>query len=582
MSWLFGVCNKSQAQLDAGSLSRFHDRPLHLYSAKGVYLAAGGIHETCHVRLPVTPDDSGWVVVGTGFERKDRKITRLTKEDWASRLTSCANAGPLLPEMLDGHFVVLRWTVDELSFMCDQLGQRTLYYAENGNDIFFSTRLDWLAHATGRNEIDLEAFGSKWLTYNQLSYDSCIKSIRRLGPAGRALFARGKGLTTGFEIWRPEFSGGSVGKSIEILEGFVDCAISQSQKLSLGLSGGMDSRFLLAVLTRLSKGKFSTYSFGDPRDPDVAIASKLAERVGAEHTLFNDPLPAMDRCLDQIKTYVAQTQLIEPAASGVRLGYYDRLYINGMMMIDGGFGELSRRQYLNRLATFGYAAIEKGDVESILRHLRVPRGEIFLPEVKDVLEAGARSALRCLLDAMPPLRDIGIGNFVDLLAVRTRVPNFGAPEQARLDCTLLNFMPLVQPSFLRAVFALDLGHRKNGLLQRDYITRHAPMLTRLPLVKGGSTYRFGLPLAAVHAVTLAKRKFGRYFRDRSTEMFLGNAEVFIRDLVGSARVSSCPLYDVAAIRKAVDAHYSGVPGYAATVHWWLTFELWRSSLDRGG
>jgi hypothetical protein len=582
MSWIFGVWSRYPTEVDTSVFSRCHDRPLHTYYSRGIYLAAGGIDETCHLHFPSTPDDPGWVVVGTGLEWKDRRVTILTKENWGSRLSPSVNAATSRLEMLDGHFVIIRWTPNEISIRCDQLGQRTLYYVETEKEILFSTRLDWLAQVTGKTEIDLDAFGSRWLTYNQLSYDSCIKGIGRVGPGGQVVFPKGVSARTSFAYWNPGFSNGRVETAIETLEGFTSAALSQPQKLALGLSGGMDSRFLLAILTRKTERDFGVYSFGDPEDPDVAIAMELAQRLGRTHTLFNDPLPSLDQCLDRIKAYVAQTQLIEPAASGVRLGYYDRLYAEGRMMIDGGFGELSRRQYLNRAATFGSSAIEGGDVNGILKHLRVPRGQIFLPDVMAMLERGTVNALRVLLDAMPSPRDIGIGNFVDLLAVRTRVPNFGAPEQARLDCALLNFMPLVQPSFLREVFALDLRYRKNARLQKDYIVRHARMLTRLPLVKGGSTYRFGLPLAAVHAVTVAKMKMGRCYRDRSTEMFLKNAEEFIRDLVASARVSSCPLYDMSTIRKAVNAHYSGVPGHAGTVHWWLTFEFWRNSLKKGG
>lgn len=247
-------------------------------------------------------------------------------------------------------------------------------------------------------------------------------------------------------------------------------------------------------------------------------------------------------------------------------------------MIDGGFGEISRCQYLNRIAVLGKSSLRGGDVEGLLRLMRVERGRIFLPEIQALMEREAASDLRALISTMPPVEEVGIGNFVDLLAVRMRVPNFGAPEQQRLDCALLNFMPLVQPSFLRTVFAMDVRFRESGRIYREYIRSHAPQLTQIPLVKGGSTYRFGLPLLAVHAVTLMKRKAGMYYRDRSTGEFLGAMKEYVQDLAGSAEVSTCPYYDVPAIRKAVQAHYAGVPGHAGTVHWWLTFELWRRGL----
>jgi len=580
MSWIFGVCASDNAAAKSAPLARFHDTPLHVCSRPGFYLAVGGIDETCHFRTTENTRTGGWVVVGMGLERSDFQVRILTGDDWDRKLTSTFDGTTSLLDELDGHFTAIRWDSKGIACACDQLGQRTLYYVESGEEVFFSTRLDWLAHATQRNEVDFEALGSKWLLFNQLSYDSCIKGIRRLGPSGRAFFSNGVLKKETGSVWLPVFSGGKIDDAIAVVEGFADCAFTQPRTVTLGLSGGIDSRFLLAMLTRKGTGDVRVHTFGEPEDPDVSVAAMVARSVGAEQTLFNDPIPDPDTCLAMARSYVAQTQLIEPVASAVRLRYYGRLRALGRMMIDGGFGEIARRQYLNRLARFGRFALRRGDVDALLPLMSVPRGRVFVPEVQKMLESGTRRDLQTTLESMPPLRDVGIGNFVDLLAVRTRVPNYGGPEQARLDCEVFNFMPFVQPSFLRAVFASDVRTRANARFYRRYIASRKKALTRFPLVKSGSTYRFGLPLLAVHATTFAKKKAGRYYRDGSTDAFLHTIREYVQDLAASQSVLSCPLYDSAAIRSAVQAYYSGVPGFAGTVAWWLTFEMWRSGLKR--
>jgi hypothetical protein len=139
-------------------------------------------------------------------------------------------------------------------------------------------------------------------------------------------------------------------------------------------------------------------------------------------------------------------------------------------------------------------------------------------------------------------------------------------------------MPLVQPSFLRAVFSSDVSSRSNGRFYARHIAARQKELTRFPLVKSGVTYRFGLPTLAVHLLTAAKGKLGNRYRDNSTGVILHRMEEFVRDLAGSSAVSNSALYDPAKVKNAVEAYYRGIPGWTGIVNWWLTFELWRESL----
>ena len=153
-------------------------------------------------------------------------------------------------------------------------------------------------------------------------------------------------------------------------------------------------------------------------------------------------------------SFVAQTLLVEPSTSYMKLRYISKLRKDVRMMIDGGFGEIARRQYLNRVVTFGRQALLTRDTTRLLQLMRSHRADIFSAEVSRLLENGAFNSLEKILDEMPAVEKIGVENFADLLAVRTRVPNTGASEQARIDTEILNFVPLVQPSFLRAVFGI--------------------------------------------------------------------------------------------------------------------------------
>ncbi|MBI3005362.1 MAG: hypothetical protein HYY49_08085 [Ignavibacteriales bacterium] len=89
---------------------------------------------------------------------------------------------------------------------------------------------------------------------------------------------------------------------------------------------------------------------------------------------------------------------------------------------------------------------------------------------------GVTQQIQAVWDTMPSLKDISPENFLDLLAVRTRVPNWGGLDQSRLDAQVVNYMPFVQPSFLELVFSLTTNIRANGLLFRQTIKKLKPSL----------------------------------------------------------------------------------------------------------
>jgi hypothetical protein len=184
-----------------------------------------------------------------------------------------------------------------------------------------------------------------------------------------------------------------------------------------------------------------------------------------------------------------------------------------------------------------------------------------------------------MLNGLPNIEATGVENSVDLLAVRTRIPNYGAPEQARLDGEVLNFMPLVQPAFLRAVFAASVRARSNARFYRDLIRRHAPELTSIPLAKAGSSYPFGLPMPLALVLTRIRARVGRRFVNPDPDVLLSHIKEFVLDTAHSISAGGWPGYDIRKVQDAVDSYYfKGDARQTNAIDWWLSFELWRGSL----
>ena len=569
MSWIHARIGPSITQeLTPGS-----PKPLRVFTLPRGYIALGGIPETC---LYDGDEKKGWAVVGLGIEVTETESQLVDKEGWRrilSRDTPWHTS-------LNGHFSAIRWDGDRIDCFTDELGQRTLFFSRSHRGLCISTRLDRVTKTTGNTDIDFSSLGAKWLMFNQLEYGSCIAGVSRLGPRGHAVFKGEELVTSGSTPWLPEFGHDTVDRAVATLSSLVRGALKSRWTPSLGLSGGLDSRILLARLIGKTDRPFRVHTFGDPMDPDVRISMAISQALGLDRRYFHEPLPDVGLLIPMLREYAAQTHLAEPASSFAKLRYYPALRRDGCLMIDGGFGEIARRQYLNRIAALGRSALRRRQSSRLAALMRVARGDFFDPGVMMTMEHGAIESLERVLSSLPPVAAIGIENSVDLLAIRTRVPNWGAPEQARLDSDVVNFMPLVQPSFLRAVFAAKVSHRRSGGLYREIIRSSCPQLANFPLVKAGTTYGFGLSTPAAWLVTKVKTKLGRRFVDHSSDGLLQSMKEYILDKAHSSEISECSFYDGKKISHATEMYFAkGDRTFGHTIDWFLTFELWRKSLS---
>lgn len=571
MGWFFGIYTPDH-NINTGEFKQFHTPTSNIITSPGMYLAFGGIHETC---LYEVSDDlqSGWVVTGLGIHSSESESNFLTVKDWRNIMSS----DTVQTDTLDGHFIAFRWNNHGIEFFTDQLGLRTAYFGKRDDLICFSTRLDWVARVTHRNEINRSALGCRWLLFNQIGYESCVHGIERLGPSGHCVIRNNHIVKSSYRPWLPASGRGDF-RAHDRLESLVNAAGESGRTISLGLSGGLDSRTILAILLGGRKYNFAVHTFGEPADPDVLIAQRIARIFGIQWHYFNDPLPEPGTLVTLAKSFVSQNLLVEPVSSVLRLRYYPLQYNRNQIIIDGGFGEIARRQYLNRIARLGRKALREKDIPKLFKLMRVNRADIFNPEYIRELEDGAQQSITDAIDRMPSIDETGVGNFLDLFSVRTRVPNYGSPEQGRSDTESVNYMPLVQPSYLNAIFDLNISLRKNGKIYRNIIDTKKPELKRFPLIKAGTTYPYHLKTIGAWAYTGLKNRITQPYTDPTPGRFLLHIGDFVMDTLHSDEVRNTTIYDYRKIVHTVEKFYKGETHATNYVDWWLTFELWRRSL----
>jgi len=570
MGWILGVVGALDGNELTARAQSLHPAARHQVRTPHLYLAAGGAGETTlHHSLSAT---DGWFVLGLGLRIEGERTRILDTVDWSPLMDRMEGAA----REVDGHYLLIRYSDGGVEVRTDRLGLRTLYIARAGEATIFSTRLDWVARFSGNTDIDFGVFGSRWLLFNQLSTASPVCGIRRLGPGG---FARlhGDRIQVAEVPWIPPPTPSSGGSMEKTLAALANPVVPNGGVLLLGLSGGLDSRLLLSFLLAC-RANLQILAYGARDHPDVRIASLIARRLDLPFDLIEPVVPPRDTILEAVREYQNHLGAAEPASSFLKAMYAHQLAGRNLVLIDGGFGEISRRQYLNRLVAFGQSAISSGEPKRILPFLSVRRGNFLSADVRRVMEQGALHDIAGVWRAMPPVDTMGPEGFADLLAVHTRFPNFGAMEQSRLDTLLPSYTPFAQPSMLRSIFETDALHRRGGRLWREFIRRNMPVLMTFPLVKGDVTYPFRLgPLSARIWTGVAARLQGGA-RPAVRDRLLQALHEPIMDMLSSQSVREAGVYDLTVLTATAQQYYAGRMEKGKEIDWWLAMETWRRGI----
>ena len=565
MSWIFGYFgNRDRIKISSP------ETQLHTFQNSNLILYAGGNSETIFFKSD-SLNSNCWTVAGVGIIQSGDEYKILNVSSWDNFL----NPRQVDLQKINGHFVAVKYTDDELKFFTDELGLRDIHIVQLQNGFGFTTRIDWLKYFI-KPEIDLKEFGSRWLLQNQISRNSIIKNANRLVCANATI--KGNSVSIEQNEWQPNFE---MPGNREVFEAVLRQLLNLiDKKILLSLSGGLDSRLLLSYLAKLDFDLWGTHTFGDSNHPDSKIATALLKSIANENEIIDDELPSKDKLIDLIKVYSVQSIVTNPVSSILNLRFYDRIADENKVIIDGGFGEIWRRAFANRLLLLGRDALLKKDAKAVSAFLRYNRSDIFSDEALVEMESGVVGQLNNLFEDMPDANQIGSERWVDLFSIRSRLTNYYASEQARVDQFVVSYMPLVQKDILNLLFGLNDSEKSNGKLFKQLIRQNSVQLTKLPLVKGNITHPFNASSISARLHSRIKNKLGLSYRSKQQIEFLNSLREFIGDVIQSSEVRNYEYYDRKKLNKIASDFSSKENDYNSEVDWFLSFELFRQGISK--
>ncbi|MEP7234772.1 MAG: asparagine synthase-related protein [Ignavibacteriota bacterium] len=556
MSWLIAIQGNISKEEKAYFLS-FTPEPIFQFESEQLFIVAGGLTSTC-VRSPSLTSAKGWIICGTGIIVGSDSSHIMTTDAWGAEMKK----NILLAE---GQYAGIRWQSGKIEGFVDRIGLRDLYCFSDGDRKIFSTRLDWVSALQRHKKINFRTFGSRWLTFTQLSMESLLHGVERIKPQKPFEFPEGISTTNEFN---------------NILTSLTYLPQTQGKRALLGMSGGLDSRLLLSLYSRSDFRDLDLFTFGASEHPDVKISKQICTELKLRQKIIFTPVhDDADFYIREISGFLRHSNAGRRASAFLQLGHYDLLRSDNTIVIDGAFGELARRQLLNRLLLKGRSVLFAGNADEMFRHLKVYRSNMFSEEIQQEMERGAKDDIQRLIEVLPKISIIGPENWVDLFAIRSIVPNVLGYEQSRTDHYVQSFMPFVQPSLLEKTLLLPLEERRKGKLFRKLIAKNAPVLTGYPLVRHNISYPYNFSALPSYLWMRMKQKAGMAFEDPSGKQLLMVLKEYILDRMHSKVFIDCPYYDHKKIIALAENFYSGNDAAATELDWWLAFELWRSNVE---
>ncbi|MEO8830124.1 hypothetical protein [Lapillicoccus sp.] len=178
---------------------------------------------------------------------------------------------------------------DALRAMTDRLGLRHIYACTGDGWAALSTSSAALARLLGAG-LDLEALGTISLLGWHVGQRTSFRGVRKLAPGAVATLQRGvlveaKPANIGTRASRDLAA--SVGAATDIVRAGVNSFLDDHPDSFLQLTGGIDSRILLAAVPPQRRRYLTAMTLAVPGSPDAAMAADLSRREEMAHVVVD-------------------------------------------------------------------------------------------------------------------------------------------------------------------------------------------------------------------------------------------------------------------------------------------------------
>lgn len=379
---------------------------------------------------------------------------------------------------LDGSFVIAIIDAEKRTalILTDRAASRPIYFSAQSDGLLIAPELKCFHAAAAKDSVRPAALLSLLVNSYMLGEMTYWPSVQCLGPARRLTLQESR--LDLARYWTPAFGQSSPLSAKECDDTIVRSVadhLAQFKRPAIGLSGGVDSRVMVAALKAagLSIPTLTwTYSEQDSAESDLAVAARVAEKAGLQNERFR----------------LNWKTLAEDAPALVRAS-------DGLIGHLGGFADRHR-----------FAAQIAADHDAIFLGDQCYRGESEVHSADQAVEAigvstlpaGVQRLIRffmkpdaaadCIADYTAALRDLQSPGFAttspqdlhDRLYWQVRLPRLLTGPKALWRRYLDAVSPLLTAPMLNLAASLPPDQRVHKRFLRDAVARLDPDLADIP------------------------------------------------------------------------------------------------------
>lgn len=413
---------------------------------------------------------------------------------------------------LNGRFVAVIWDGNNsrLVVVNDRFGMKPTYFAKLSDCFLVASEIKAL-FSTGRVAARINLRGlAQFLSFGQyLGEDTLYEAVYCLPPATWLEYDATDGRLAVDRYWQLQTPSADEVTQAELLERTnaafrkaVERRLVGGGRIGLSLSGGLDARTILAVVST-QRSPITTVVLGIPGSADHRSASQMAKLVGAEHhnyVIGPDFLTNFESHFRQM-VYLTDGQYLSQCVEMPTLPFYRELGIE--VLLRGHAGELMHmsKAYNYSLDRQSLALQTEADLAAwAFSHLRTYMlegvdGRLVVGADRRDLEALARDSLLCCLrqseDVSPPVHRIWH------LFLTQRLHREVALSLAEFDSVVETRLPYLDNELVDCLMLLPPAAKLGDTIQSYILRRNRPEFLGVVNVNTGARVGAGPVACAI-------------------------------------------------------------------------------------
>lgn len=367
---------------------------------------------------------------------------------------------------------------NEIKLVTDRYGNLPIYYQYDNHRLIFGSEAKTILLISGHPaSLNREVLDELLWFGCPLTEQTLFNGITKM-PPGTILRFTHSGMKKE-EYWTPKFSPLCVSDRTTLLDraeqsfrNAVKRACGTSINTTMALSGGMDTRIILAEVISLGL-KLNGFTMGVDNAADLKTAKRLSRFISGNHhqLIFNsDFLKDFEKYANKLVWLSEGNIFLQDA----HLVYSSQWCSNRFdVLIDGGWGEVSRRGPLRRISR---GLKSNDDLCEVLmnkwgnnRLLRIFLGPAELNHITERIQ-------QTLQTLIVQFKQHTIGDTIDIFFLRTVWPNRIGSEVALQNSYLEGQLPFLDYEFMDVILQFPCSWREQCLFHFYVVAKCAPEL----------------------------------------------------------------------------------------------------------